>query len=47
MIVDTLMAAYAWNYRLAAWENAGPERMSANMEQQIALVARGFSPVPN
>ncbi|MDP1617780.1 TetR/AcrR family transcriptional regulator [Phenylobacterium sp.] len=47
MIVDMLMAAYAWNYRLAAWENAGPERMSANMEQQIALLARGFRPLAN
>ncbi|MFT4934285.1 MAG: AcrR family transcriptional regulator [Pseudoalteromonas distincta] len=44
LIVDTLMAAYAWNYRLAAWEQAGPEQMSAIMERQIALVARGFAP---
>ena len=44
LIVDTLMAAYAWNYRLAAWEQAGPDRLSAIMEQQIALVAQGFTP---
>lgn len=44
LIVDTLMAAYAWNYRLAAWEQAGPEQMSALMERQIALLAQGFAP---
>ena len=44
LIVDTLMAAYAWNYRLAAWEDASPERMSGVMDAQIALIARGFTP---
>ncbi len=44
LIVDTLMAAYAWNYRLAAWEQAGPEQMSAVMERQISLIAQGFRP---
>ncbi len=44
LIVDTLMAAYAWNYRLAAWEDASPERMSGVMDAQIAMIARGFAP---
>ncbi|MCG9917562.1 MAG: TetR/AcrR family transcriptional regulator [Phenylobacterium sp.] len=44
LIVDTLMAAYAWNYRLAAWEQAGPDQMSAVLERQITLIAEGFRP---
>ena len=44
LVVDTLMAAYAWNYRLAAWEQAGPEQMSVVMERQINLIAQGFRP---
>lgn len=44
LVVDTLMAAYAWNYRLAAWEQAGPDQMGAIMERQIALIAQGFAP---
>lgn len=44
LAVDTLMAAYAWNYRLAAWEGASAERMSALMERQIALITAGLAP---
>lgn len=44
LAVDTLMAAYAWNYRLAAWEAASAERMSAVMERQIHLIAAGLRP---
>jgi AcrR family transcriptional regulator len=39
-----LLAAYAWTYRLAAWENASAETMTAVMAQQIALIAQGFQP---
>ena len=42
--VDTLMAAYAWTYRLAAWENADAQTMSAAMDKQIGLVCEGFRP---
>lgn len=43
-VIDLLMAAYAWTYRLAAWENAGAEQMIAVMDQQIGLIAGGFNP---
>jgi AcrR family transcriptional regulator len=43
-IVDLLLAAYAWTYRLAAWEAAGAEAMTAVMDQQIGLIAEGFRP---
>lgn len=43
-VVDLLMAAYAWTYRLAAWENASAEAMTASMDHQIGLIATGFQP---
>lgn len=44
LIVDTLMASYAWTYRLAAWENADAETLSSIMDRHIGLVADGFRP---
>lgn len=44
VVVDLLMAAYAWTYRLAAWEDADAETMSAAMDRQIGLIADGFRP---
>jgi AcrR family transcriptional regulator len=43
-VVDLLMAAYAWTYRLAAWDNAGVDDLIAAMDQQIGLIATGFLP---
>ena len=43
-IVDLLMAAYAWTYRLAAWNKADAAVMTATMDRQIALIAAGFRP---
>lgn len=43
-VVDLLMAAYAWTYRLAAWDKAGVEQLIAAMDQQIGLIATGFQP---
>jgi AcrR family transcriptional regulator len=43
-VVDLLMAAYAWTYRLAAWDNASAEVMTAAMDRQIGLIATGFRP---
>ena len=43
-VVDLLMAAYAWTYRLAAWQSAGADAMTAVMDQQIGLIAEGFRP---
>ena len=44
LVVDTLMASYAWTYRLAAWEDADAEAMSAVMDRHIGLIAGGFRP---
>jgi AcrR family transcriptional regulator len=43
-IIDLLLAAYAWTYRLAAWKDASAEAMIAVMDQQIGLIAKGFQP---
>ena len=38
------MAAYAWVYRLAAWDDADAPAMTAVMDRQIGLIAAGFAP---
>jgi AcrR family transcriptional regulator len=43
-IVDLLMAAYAWTYRLKITENADAKRMTDVMDRQIGLIAEGFQP---
>lgn len=43
-LVDLLMAAFAWTFRLAAWEHAGAQELIAVMDQQIGLIAKGFNP---
>jgi AcrR family transcriptional regulator len=43
-IIDLLMAAYAWVYRLAAWNDADAPAMTAVMDRQIGLIAAGFKP---
>jgi AcrR family transcriptional regulator len=44
VVVDLLMAAYAWTYRLAAWESASAEAMTAVMDQQIGVIVTGLRP---
>ena len=44
VVVDVLMGAYAWTYRMAAWEDADADAMSAAMDRQIGVVAQGFMP---
>ncbi|HEX2558568.1 TetR/AcrR family transcriptional regulator [Phenylobacterium sp.] len=44
VIVEMLLAAYAWTYRLAAWNDADAEAMSRCMDEQIGLLANGFVP---
>ena len=45
-LVDLLMAAYAWTFRLAAWESAGAQQLITVMDRQIDLIAKGFNPRP-
>lgn len=46
LIVDTLKAAYAWNYRMAAAAggNLPAAEMSAVMDKQIGVIAEGWKP---
>jgi AcrR family transcriptional regulator len=44
LVLDTLMAAYAWNYRLAAQRAADSTAMIAIMERQVALLFDGLRP---
>jgi AcrR family transcriptional regulator len=44
VILDTLMGAYAWNYRLAAAGRADHADMTAIMERQIHLIFHGLLP---
>lgn len=44
LIVDALLASYAWTYRLAAWADADADAMSHAMDAQIGLLAMGFTP---
>jgi AcrR family transcriptional regulator len=43
-IVDLLMGAYAWVYRLAAGDGADAATMTAVMDRHVALIADGFRP---
>ena len=42
-VVDLLMSAYAWTYRLAAWQGADAKTMTEVMDRQIGLIAGGFT----
>lgn len=43
-VIDLLMSAYAWTYRLAITQNADAAGMTAAMDGQIGLIADGFRP---
>jgi AcrR family transcriptional regulator len=43
-VIQLIVAAYAWCYRLAAWEGLGADTMTAAMDRQIDLIAQGFRP---
>jgi AcrR family transcriptional regulator len=43
-VIALLMAAYSWTYRLAAWEDADAQTMTAAMDRQIGIIAKGFAP---
>jgi len=44
LVLDTLMAAYAWNYRLAAAQGCDAATMTEIMDRQIALIFKGLKP---
>ncbi|HEX7758946.1 MAG TPA: TetR/AcrR family transcriptional regulator [Caulobacteraceae bacterium] len=45
-VIDLLLGVYAWNYRLAAAENADSDRLTALMDQQIGMIFDGLKPRP-
>jgi hypothetical protein len=44
LVVEMLVAAYGWTYRLVAWREATTDELSALMDRQIGLLAEGFKP---
>lgn len=44
LVVDSLKASYAWNYRMAAAMGADASAMSATMDRQIGLIAEAWRP---
>lgn len=42
LVLDTLMASYAWNYRLAAQRGADSTVMIGIMERQVQLIFEGL-----
>jgi AcrR family transcriptional regulator len=42
LVLDTLMASYAWNYRLAAQKGADAMVMTGIMERQVRLIFDGL-----
>ena len=43
-VIDLLMSAYAWTYRLVITNDADSKAMIAVMDRQIGLIAEGFAP---
>lgn len=41
--MQTLMASFAWNFRLASWENADADALTAMMDRQIGLIFEGIA----
>lgn len=45
-VVDLLMSAYAWTYRLVITREADAKLLIGVMDRQIGLIAEGFAPKP-
>ena len=43
-VIDLLMSAYAWTYRLVITNDADSKAMINGMDRQIGLIAEGFAP---
>jgi AcrR family transcriptional regulator len=44
LFADTLVGAYVWNYRLACYDGADSQMMTALMDRQIGLMLDGVTP---
>ena len=43
-VIDLLVAAYAWTYRLVITKDADTQALIASMDRQIGVIACGFRP---
>lgn len=43
-ILNLILAANAWSYRLVAWKGAGAQELAAEMDRQIDLISLAFRP---
>jgi TetR/AcrR family transcriptional regulator, cholesterol catabolism regulator len=43
-VIDLMMAAYAWTYRLVITTDADAKALIAVMDRQVGLIAAGFAP---
>ena len=44
LVVDLLIGAYVWNYRLAAADSADAERLTALFDRQVGMIFQGLTP---
>ena len=44
LVIDALIASYAWTYRLAAWDGADADALSGVFDRHVALICQGFAP---
>lgn len=44
LVVDLLIAAYAWNYRRAAAQTVRPEQLTDLFERQVGVIFAGLAP---
>ena len=44
LAVDMLLAAYAWNYRVAGGHDGDVGALTAQMDRQIGLIFQGLAP---
>jgi AcrR family transcriptional regulator len=43
-VMDTLLAAFGWNFRLAAWRGADAQALTEAMDRQIGVIFDGLAP---
>jgi predicted nucleotidyltransferase len=44
LVIDLLIATYAWNFRLAVSQGVDAPRLIALMDRQIGLIFAGLAP---
>ena len=44
LVIDLLIATYAWNFRLAASQGVDAPRLTSLMDRQIGVIFEGLAP---